>query len=98
MVVRGDELACPKMEEPKKKLGHEFPHGQTALAVPSDNQKTMSQIDPGGRVGGYGWREGGLPIITHVHHLWLIHECWKIVGRINMNHHRSSVDMTWNPT
>ena len=55
MVVWGDEQACPKMEELKKKLGREFPHGQTALAVPSDNQKTMSQIDPGGRVGEYGW-------------------------------------------
>ena len=50
MVIRGDEQACPEMEEPKKKLGREFPHGQTtALAVRSgDNQKTVSQIDPGG--------------------------------------------------
>ena len=55
MVIQGDEQACPEMEEPKKKLGREFPHGQTALAVPSGNQKTMSRIDPGGRVGEYGW-------------------------------------------
>ena len=55
MVAWGDEQACPKMEEPKKKLGGEFRHGQTALAVPSDNQKTMSRIDPGGQVGEYGW-------------------------------------------
>ena len=59
---------------PKKKLGHEFPHGQTALSVPSDNQKTMSRIDPGGRVGEYGWREGGLPVITHARRLWLVHD------------------------
>ena len=26
------------------------------------------------------------------------HACQKIVGRINANCHRSSVDMTWNPT
>ena len=42
LAVRGNELACPEMEEPKKKLGHEFPHGQTTLGVPSNNQKTMS--------------------------------------------------------
>ena len=41
MVVWGDEQACPEIEEPKKKLGREFPHGQTALAVPSNNQKTI---------------------------------------------------------
>ena len=55
MIIWGDEQACPEMEELKKKLGHEFPHGQTALAVPSDNQKTMSQIDPGGQAREYGW-------------------------------------------
>ena len=31
---------------PEKRSGREFPHGQTALSVPSDNQKTVSRFDP----------------------------------------------------
>ena len=31
---------------PEKQSGHEFPHGQTALLVPSDNQKTVSRFNP----------------------------------------------------
>ena len=87
LAVQGNELACSKIEEPKKKLGHEFPHGQTALTVPSDNQKTMRQIDPGGQVREYGWLEGSLPVVTHAHHLWLIHKLlYCILFGLTSNH------------
>ena len=43
-------------------------------AVPSSNQKTMSQIDQRGWVREFGWWvRGGLPIMTHPLCLWLIY-------------------------
>ena len=63
----------------KHQSGREFPHGQTALSVPSNNQKTMSQIDPRDESeSSDGERRGGLPVITHDRCLWLlVHETSK---------------------
>ena len=40
--LSGEGEPTPRRMGPEKQSGHEFPHGQTALLVPSNNQKTVS--------------------------------------------------------